>query len=31
MGNEDFCDMDIEWEGGDVLDINEDAFVIIYL
>jgi hypothetical protein len=31
IGNESFCDVDIEWESDDVLDIHEDAFVIIYL
>jgi hypothetical protein len=31
MGNEDFCDVDIEWESDDVLHIHEDALVIIYL
>jgi hypothetical protein len=31
MCNEDFCDVDIEWEGDDALDIHEDALVIIYL
>jgi hypothetical protein len=31
MGNEDLCGVDIEWEGDDILDIHEDALVIIYL
>lgn len=31
MGNEDFCDVDIEWEGDDALNIHEDTLVIIYL
>jgi hypothetical protein len=31
MGNEDFFDVNIEWEGDDDLNIHEHALVIIYL
>lgn len=31
MGNKDFCDVDIEWEGDDTLNIRADALLIIYL